>query len=310
MVQFCTLSSNAASSSESNSAPVTVPLEAKPRSAQTFSATSGLSPVAILTSMPSAASNASESRAAALGSSAKTRKPTSVRLDSSSVVMVDNSGAGLLATATTRRPPANSAASVGPAQADTATHLAITCSGAPLTTSSRSPSVSTSADAARRVWSNGDVATSCSSPATSSRARGDAHSAASNAFADPPPVAGSIPVAKRPNRRTPSLGCPSGSMASTSVMRPSVNVPVLSVISTSISPRSSMHTSRLTRTLSLASRRAPVARLVLTTAGNSWGVMPTAIAKANRIESMMGRCNSRLVMRMRAVSVSATQSSR
>ena len=49
-----------------------------------------------------------------------------------------------------------------------------------------------------------------------------------------------------------------------------------------------MHTNRLTSTLSLASRRDPVARLALTTAGSNCGVMPTAIASENNTESITG----------------------
>ena len=71
-----------------------------------------------------------------------------------------------------------------------------------------------------------------------------------------------------------------------------------------------MQTSRLTRTFSFASRREPVARLVLTTAGSSCGVMPTAIARPNSAESISGRPSSRLVTMMTTVSVSATRSSR
>ena len=67
-----------------------------------------------------------------------------------------------------------------------------------------------------------------------------------------------------------------------SLMWPSVSVPVLSVIKMSMSPRSSMHTSRFTRTLSRARRRDPDARLVLTTAGSSCGVMPTAMRQAEQ----------------------------
>ncbi len=59
-----------------------------------------------------------------------------------------------------------------------------------------------------------------------------------------------------------------------------------------------MHTSRLTSTLSRASRRDPVARLVLTTAGSSCGVIPTAIASANSTESITGRRSSRLVTKI------------
>ena len=50
-----------------------------------------------------------------------------------------------------------------------------------------------------------------------------------------------------------------------------------------------MHTSRLTSTFLAASRREPVARLVDTTAGSSWGVMPTATARENSTASMTGR---------------------
>ena len=71
-----------------------------------------------------------------------------------------------------------------------------------------------------------------------------------------------------------------------------------------------MLTNRLTSTLRRASCRDPDARLLLTTAGNSCGVMPTAIASANSSESMMGRRSSRLVIRMITVRLSATYSSR
>ena len=113
MVWFCAASSNSSSSSVSISAPVIVPLDAKPKSAQTFSATSGLSPVATLTSMPSAASCASESRAAGFGFVGEHQE--AVQRQAAFVVGGDglvSSGAGLLATATTRRPSANSADSV------------------------------------------------------------------------------------------------------------------------------------------------------------------------------------------------------
>jgi hypothetical protein len=125
-----------------------------------------------------------------------------------------------------------------------------------------------------------------------------------------PPDAASTSVLNSPARSTDSACAPIGSTASTKLIRPSVRVPVLSVNSTSMSPRSSMHTKRLTRTLRWASRRDPVARLVLTTAGNSCGVIPTAIAKANNTESITARCSSRLVMMMSTVSVIATHSSR
>ena len=51
------------------------------------------------------------------------------------------------------------------------------------------------------------------------------------------------------------------------VMWPSVSVPVLSVNSSVMLPRSSMLTSRFTSTLRRASRRDPVERLTVTIAG-------------------------------------------
>ncbi len=56
IVLFCAAALNSSASSGSSWAPVMVPLEGKPKSAQTFSATLGLSPVAIFSSMPNAAS--------------------------------------------------------------------------------------------------------------------------------------------------------------------------------------------------------------------------------------------------------------
>ena len=55
-----------------------------------------------------------------------------------------------------------------------------------------------------------------------------------------------------------------------------------------------MQTSRFTSTLRAASRWDPVARLVETTAGSSWGVMPTATASANRIASIQGRAEQQV----------------
>ena len=89
-------------------------------------------------------------------------------------------------------------------------------------------------------------------------------------------------------------------------MWPSVSVPVLSVNSTSMSPRSSMHTSRLTSTFFAASRRDPVARLVETTAGSSWGVMPTATARENSTASMTGRPRATLITKIVTLSTPPT----
>jgi hypothetical protein len=225
MVRFCATSSNPASSSVSISAPVIVPLDAKPSSAQTFSATRGLSPVATLTSIPSVANCARESRAAALGSSANTRKPSSASEDSSAAVIAVSSGAGLLATATTRRPSANNASSVRCAACGTTAQLASTCSGAPLITNTRLPPSSSSAEVARRAWSNGSVATRRTVPPTRRFAAGVSHNAASIALALTPPNAASTSVLNSPARSTESACAPSTSTASTRLTRPSVWVP-------------------------------------------------------------------------------------
>ena len=68
-------------------------------------------------------------------------------------------------------------------------------------------------------------------------------------------------------------------------------------------PRSSMQTSRLTSTRSRASRRAPVARLTVTIAGSSCGVMPTAIASENSSRlSRSGRPSATLITKIETVS--------
>ena len=92
-------------------------------------------------------------------------------------------------------------------------------------------------------------------------------------------------------------------------MRPSVSVPVLSVSRISMSPRSSMHTRRLTRTPWWARRRDPVARLVVTTAGSSCGVIPTAIASENSSDSSSDRCKIRLMTKIEVLRTPATSTS-
>ena len=76
-------------------------------------------------------------------------------------------------------------------------------------------------------------------------------------------------------------------------MWPSVSVPVLSVNSSVMLPRSSMLTSRFTSTLRRASRREPVERLTVTIAGSSCGVSPIAIASENSSASMNGPVQQR-----------------
>ena len=75
----------------------------------------------------------------------------------------------------------------------------------------------------------------------------------------------------------------------TSAMRASVSVPVLSVHSTLMAPRSWMAASRFTTTLRAAMRTAPRDSVTVMIIGSSSGVMPTASATANRKDSSTGR---------------------
>ena len=70
-----------------------------------------------------------------------------------------------------------------------------------------------------------------------------------------------------------------------------------------------MHTSRLTSTFRVRIRRDPAARLVDTTAGSSWGVMPTAMARENSSASRTGFCSATLITKIETVSVPATYTS-
>ena len=70
-----------------------------------------------------------------------------------------------------------------------------------------------------------------------------------------------------------------------------------------------MQTSLLTRTLRRLIRRDPAARLVDTTAGSSWGVIPTAMARENNKASMIGLCRATLITKIDVVSAPATYTS-
>ena len=76
-----------------------------------------------------------------------------------------------------------------------------------------------------------------------------------------------------------------------------------------MSPRSSIATRRLTSTFAAASRREPAARAVVTTAGSSCGVIPTAIARAKSNDSTSGRPRMRFAAMMNTVRTIATCSS-
>ena len=75
-------------------------------------------------------------------------------------------------------------------------------------------------------------------------------------------------------------------------------------------PRSSMVTSRLTRTRLRASAREPLDRLTETIAGSSCGVMPIAIARLKSSASISGRSRATLIAKIATVRTPATLTSR
>lgn len=278
-----TASTSCSSSRVSRSVPVSTPSPGRPRSWQTLAATTALSPVTTLTRMPSAASRARAAAASGLGGSRKTSNPTSCRSCSSAGSGARDQATGRVATATTRLPAANSASRAARVAGATSGHRASTVSGAPFVTRWTAPASSRRAtESIRRSWSKGSWPTT-SWPVSERRAAavaGDSQRAWSSGL---PATAAASPWTwseqSSPQRTTSSERRPTTGTALAKSMRPAVSVPVLSVKSTSTSPRSSMQTSLLTSTLRRPICRDPAARLVDTTAGSSCGVMPTATAR-------------------------------
>ena len=108
---------------------------------------------------------------------------------------------------------------------------------------------------------------------------------------------------------TRELGRPLLSTAALRSMAPWVRVPVLSVHSTFMLPRSSIASRRRTITLARARRRAPDDRLTATMAGSIWGETPMASARENRTASSAGLPNATFTTRMTAVSMPVTRAS-
>ena len=150
-----------------------------------------------------------------------------------------------------RTPPASAAARPPAARRRSARR---TVSGAPLVTSDRCRrSARTRTETMRRSWSNGSTAErGASGRGPPALCGGESHRAASSGLPPTrrPPLARSVSVAQQaPAAARRPVGAVGGRARAVNVMRPSVSVPVLSVNSTSMSPRSSMQTSRLTSTL-------------------------------------------------------------
>ena len=97
--------------------------------------------------------------------------------------------------------------------------------------------------------------------------------------------------------RRAALSAPRPSIARTSLIVASVSVPVLSVHSTSMAPRSWIADRRFTITLRLASSIADRASVTVTIIGSSSGVSPTASASANISDSSTGRWNEMFTTR-------------
>lgn len=120
------------------------------------------------------------------------------------------------------------------------------------------------------------------------------------------PSEASLSVARSAQRVRVVASVPSAGIARSKSRLPRVKVPVLSVKTRETSPRSSMQTRRLTSTFTFASRELPAARLVETTAGSSWGVMPTAMARENINASSRGFCRNTLIAKIATVSAPPT----
>ena len=284
-----------------------------PSCSHTRTATAWWSPVAMRTAMPSLASRATAAPADTFGGSESSTKPTKVRADSSPAVMAtggppDRPGTGFVATATTRLPRPTISSSVRLVLGGTPVQRLSTDSGAPFVIMvAPSPTPVTTTDRSRRSWSNGNVAT-VRQPFAGAGVL--AWMATSSGLPDTRTSPSSTTsLHRRARTRVRSLGFPSGPSAPRRAMAPSVSVPVLSVMSISMFPRSSMLMRRFTSTLRAASRRLPVERLTETIAGSSCGVIPMAIARENRSASTSGRPSTKLMTKMATVSAPATPAS-
>ncbi len=276
-----------------------------PMSRQTLPATMPLSPVMILTAMPRPASSATAAPASGFGRSTNVRKPSSCR---------SRSSAGVGAVKPGRRPRCHGdhagAVAEEPLEHGSGLRRDVGAArehglGCALGDEERRPSPSgrrrTRADARGRTAGGQDARMRPSRPARPAgmqlpaprRARDRGH------------------CRRRARPRSSSSRCrasrqracsrwprPRRSSDSWNVIAPSVSVPVLSVNSTSMLPRSSIVTSRFTSTRLRASRREPLERLTETIAGSSCGVMPIAIASENSSASISGRESATLMTKI------------
>ena len=199
------------------------------------------------------------------------------------------------------------ASSSAPPCAPALVHMASTLSSAPLVIRVHAPVASAATtDRHLRLKSYGISSILCTDFRSTPAFFAAASTASSSALASPDWNCALMPA----RRSTASLGWPSTSIAPSSCTTPAVSVPVLSVHSTSMLPRFSIEFSRRTITPSFAMRLAPCDRVMLTMAGSSSGVRPTASARANSSEAMAGRSRKMLTASTTSTITSITRVSR
>ena len=251
------------SSAASTSAPVTTSSGGQPDSAHTRRATAGLSPVTTLVAIPSSASRCSAGRRRPwAGRGTPAGRAAEVPLAPASRRPRRGPGGwrprrpGCRRRTRAQRPPQRGRHVRGTAEDG------LRCTLGDEQPARRRPRPAT--DTSCRSWSNGSMA---SAATTRRRAAGPWPRAPATARRPARCRRRPCPSDRRlgahqPEHERLGVGLPSAPTARMKLIRPSVSVPVLSVNRTSTLPRSSMHTSRLTRTRRRARARDPVARLV------------------------------------------------
>ena len=294
---FGSCPSKASSDRCDSASPVSTPVTGTPISAKTWRATISLSPVSTFTPTPAAAKAWIVAPALAFGGSRNTANPANTMPDSSAIAAVAWSGATFRrATPSARNPCAPNPSRVAekaaraagsslrstPPESSYSSDNRKMSSGAPLAIRRRVPACSARTETRRRSKSKGT--SSILVQPVMSKGRAVRMAASSGLF---------IPLSNwlliKAWAKTPGLSTPCPSIARTMAIFASVSVPVLSVHSISMAPRSWTADSRFTMTLRLARSMAERARVTVTIIGNSSGVRPTARARANISDSSTGR---------------------
>nr|WP_255677198.1 hypothetical protein [Pseudonocardia sp. ICBG1142] len=249
-----------------------------PTSAATARAQAGWSPVSITTRTPARRAAATASAAPGRGGSDSATSPARTRSRSASPTVAGTCGAGLLATAITRRPRAASTATRPAVSGDGAAHRASTDSGEPVVTTVAVPEgpAGRTTVIVSRPGSNGNRATG-SAGVGRPRSRAATRNATSVGSPDQPPSgSGAVSVQAAPRATTVSPSVPGAGSTRATAIRLRVSVPVLSVASTVTSPSASAARSRRTSPRRRDSRCAPSPSTRLTMIGSSSGTVAKA----------------------------------